>query len=361
DEVNALNGRNLILEKERDALDVKVTDLETVIVSKERELSDSNAQLTCIKSQNDNLANQKVTTYENCVEQLGKFQDERMKIVSDKLEKLDTNLVEMALHLEEKFYPHLLTVIVGRRWLLTHGMELATVKCLHSPEYLSALREAISKAIEKGMQDRSAAGITHGQEGRVLTDVAAYNPSAEAEYISALQQLQSVNFSFLAELKSNKDASVETIMKILRLEESLAERLGLTGSQPHVDQLMVPIHHSPDQHVVGASALSLSLDVSSSRVRRIKDNIAHHRSALRDVFVPLSDPLSITDLTGTEGTFEVMPVTTVITTALSVTSASASLIYPISTDDYEVAPAAGQEDVGADANRFPDYAELNIQ
>ncbi|GJZ01273.1 hypothetical protein Tco_0519234 [Tanacetum coccineum] len=340
-EVNDLNRRNLILEKERDALDVKVTDLETVIVSKERELSDSNAQLTCIKSQNYNLANhletsfaglqEKVTTYENCMEQLGKFQDERMKIVSDKLEKLDTNLVEMALHLKEKFHPHLLTVIAGRRLLLTHGMELATVKCLHSPEYLSALEDAISKAIKKGIQDGLAAGIT-----------------------------MSVNFSLLAELKSNKDASVETIMKILRLEESLAERLGLTGSQPHVDQLMVPIHHSPDQHVVGASALSLSLDVSSSRVRRIKE-ISHHRSALRDVFVPLSKPLSITALTGTEVTSEVMPVTTAITMALSVTSASASFIYPISTDDYEVAPAAGQEGVGADANPFPDDAELNIQ
>ncbi|GKG36987.1 hypothetical protein Tco_0447160, partial [Tanacetum coccineum] len=111
----------------------------------------------------------------------------------------------MALHLEEKFYPHLLTVIADRRWLLTHGMELATVKCLRSPEYLSVLGEAISKAIEKGMQDGLAAGITHGQEGRVLTNVAAYNPSAEADYISALQQLQSVNFSLLAELKSNKD------------------------------------------------------------------------------------------------------------------------------------------------------------
>ncbi|GJV91412.1 hypothetical protein Tco_1539225 [Tanacetum coccineum] len=152
-------------------------------------------------------------------------------------------------------------------------------------------------------------------------------------------------------------------MKILRLEESLTERLGLTGLQPYVDKLMVPIQHSSDQHVVGASALSLSLDVSNSRVRRIKENIAHHRSALRDVFVPLSEPLSITALTGTEGTFEVMPVTTAITMALSVTSASSRFIYPISTDDYEVAPAAGQEGVGTDANPFPDVddAELNIQ
>ncbi|GJZ68877.1 hypothetical protein Tco_0632427, partial [Tanacetum coccineum] len=294
DEVNALNGRNLIFEKERDALDVKVTDLETVIVSKERELSDSNAQLTCIKSQNDNLVNQiheletsstglqkKVTTYENCMEQLRKFQDEQMKTV------------------------------------VTHGMELATVKCLHSPEYLFALGEAISKAIEKGMQDGLAAWITHSQEGRVLTDVVAYNPSTEADYISALQQLQSVNFSLLAELKSNKDAS-------------LAERLGLTGRV------------SCGKHVVGASALSLSLDVSSSRVRRIKENIAHHRSALCDVFVPLSEPLSIMALTSMKGTSEVMPVTTSITMALSVTSASTSFIYPIFMDDYEVTPAAGQ-------------------
>ncbi|GKD37557.1 hypothetical protein Tco_1257764 [Tanacetum coccineum] len=274
-----------------------------------------------------------------------------------------SDLVEMALHLEEKFYPHLLTVIAGRRWLLTYGIELATVKCLHSPEYLSTLGEAISKAIEKGMQDGLAAWITHGQEGRILTDVAVYNPSAEADYISALQQLQSVNFSLLTELKSNKDASVETIMKILRLEESLAERLCLTGSQPHANQLMVPIHHSPDQHVVDASALSLSLDVSSSRVQKIKENIAHHRSALRDVFVPLSEPLSITALTGTEGTSKVMYVTTAITTTLFVTSASSSFIYPISTDDYEVAPAASQEGVGADVDPFPDVddAELNIQ
>ncbi|GJT84979.1 hypothetical protein Tco_1066696 [Tanacetum coccineum] len=295
DEVNTLNGCNLILEKERDALDAKVTDLETVIV---HELETSSARLQ-----------EKVITYENFMEQLGKFQDERMKVVSEKLEKLDTDLVEMALHLEEKFYPHLLTVIADRRWLLTYGMEFATVKCLHSPEYLSALEETISKAIEKGMQDGLAAGITHGQEGRVLTDVAAYNPSGEADYISALQQLQSLNFSLLAEL-------------------------GLTGSQPHVDQLMVPIHHSLDHRVVGASALSLSLD-----------------------------PLSITALTGTEGTSEVMPVTTAITTALSVTSASTSFIYPISTDDYEVALAAGQEGVGADADPFPDVddAELNIQ
>ncbi|GKB33346.1 hypothetical protein Tco_0872747, partial [Tanacetum coccineum] len=195
------------------------------------------------------------------------------------------------------------------------------------------------KAVEKGMQEGLSAGITHGATGRVLTDVAAFNPSTEASYLSALQRLQNANFSLIAELKSNKDASIDTIMNLLRLEDSLAKRLGLTKSQTHVDQLMVPIHHSPDQLVIDASALSLSLDVSSSRVQRIRENITNHRSALHDVFVPLSKPLFATALTGTK--------------------------------DYEVAGMDGQEAVnksapndatGGNVNPFPkvDDVELNV-
>nr|GEV06545.1 transposase (putative), gypsy type [Tanacetum cinerariifolium] len=159
DEVNALKERYAIFEKERDALDVKVAELETSVVDKERELTNLNALLK-------------------------KFQNDRMKIVNDKFDKLYTDFVEMALHLKEKFYPHLLTIIFGRMWLFTHGIELAIVKCLNLPEYLSAIGTTIGRAIEKGMQDGLAARISYGKEGRVLTDVGAHNPSAEADYIS---------------------------------------------------------------------------------------------------------------------------------------------------------------------------------
>ncbi|GKE23119.1 hypothetical protein Tco_1434631, partial [Tanacetum coccineum] len=256
DEMNTLKESNAILEKEQNALDLKVTDLEASDVSKERELTDLNALVTSVKSQNDNLADrvceleisssglqEKITMYENCMEQLEKLQDDQMKVVNDKFDKL---------------------------WLLTHGMELAIVNCLNSPEYLSALGAAIGKAIEKGMQDGLSDGITHGKEGR----------------------LQNVNFSLLARLKSNKDDSVETVMGILRLEGPLAEKLGLNEFQPNVDQLMVPIHSSLDKVVIGATALSLALDVSSVRVRKIRENIANQRSTLRDVFVPLAEPFS---------------------------------------------------------------------
>nr|GEZ27363.1 hypothetical protein [Tanacetum cinerariifolium] len=216
DEFNSLNKHNIILEKERNALDVKVMDLEAVVVSKERELTDSNAHLTSIKSQNDNLA-----------DQLEEFQDTQLKVVNDKFDKLYTDFVETTLHLEERY---------------ANGL---------------------------------AAGITHGKEGRVLTDVAAYNPFVEIDYVSALQQLQDVNFPLLAELKYYKDASVEALMNILHLEEHLAERLCLNESQPHADQLM--------------------------------ENIKSHRSSLHGVFVPLAEPFSTAALTGMEDTSDTAP------------------------------------------------------
>ncbi|GJR47230.1 hypothetical protein Tco_1315333 [Tanacetum coccineum] len=339
DEVQALRERNATLKKEKNDLDVKVVDLEALVKVREYEVADLDVVVTFVKSQNDNL-----------VAQLERFQDKQMKVMNDKFDKLYIDLIEMALYLEEKFYPHILTTIAGRRWILTHDMELAIAKCLNSPEYISALGAAISKAIEKGKQDGLADGITHGKEGRVLTDVAAYNPSAKVDYISALQKLQNVNFSLLAELKLNKDSSIKTLMNILLLEETLTERLGLNESQPHVDQLMVSIHHSLDQTAIGATALSLALNVSSSRVWRIKDNIVNHRSALRDVFIPLAKPFSTAVLMGTEGTSGIIPG---ITTTLSTTFAFASLIPPISTYYYEIVSVDDQAVAGGKTNPFP--------
>ncbi|GJU38379.1 hypothetical protein Tco_1191336 [Tanacetum coccineum] len=125
---------------------------------------------------------------------------------------------------------------------------------------------------------------------------------------------------------------------------------------------MVPIHHSPNKVVVGATALSLTLYVSNIRVRKIKENIANQRSALCDVFVPLSEPFSTKVLTGTKGTSDVVPATADITTALSTTFASASTIAPISVDDYEVIDTDDQVDDDGNAKPFPnvDDAKLNI-
>ncbi|GJV04376.1 hypothetical protein Tco_1337945 [Tanacetum coccineum] len=206
DEIKSLKERNTALEKEKGVLDVRVADLAATVKVREQEAADSDAMVTTVRLQNDMLVDQvreletsyaglqeKVAVYENCMSQLEKFQDEQMAVVHEKFNKLDADFIETCLHLEERLYPHLLTTIDGCRWLLTYDMKLAVFKCLNSPGYLSALGAAISKAIEKGMQDGLAARITHGQEGRVLTDVVAFNPSTEDDFTSALQEVQNGN------------------------------------------------------------------------------------------------------------------------------------------------------------------------
>nr|GEU90969.1 hypothetical protein [Tanacetum cinerariifolium] len=285
DEQNTLKQKNVALEDEKESLNGRVAELESLVSIKDRELKDVDAIVTSLKSQNDGLADrEKVSIYENCMEQLEKFQDDRMKVFNDKFDQLHADFVEMNLHLEKKFHPHLLTTIFCRRWLLTQGMELMVVKCLNSPEYLFELGAAICKAIEKGMQDGLSMGITHGKEGQSLTDVAAHNPSVEADY------------------------------------------------------LMVPIHHSPDQSVVGATALSLALDVSIIRVQNIGENIAKQRPALRDVFVPLAEPFSLAALVGTK----------------------ASTVPPITIEDFEFIGTSGSEGAqgSGDVAFFPQSVEF---
>nr|GEZ35337.1 hypothetical protein [Tanacetum cinerariifolium] len=215
DEVSALRERDAILEKERDALDGKAADLAASVTGKERELTALNAQMSVIKSQNNNLVDQvhelevasfglreKLSNYDNLTEQLEEFQDAQLKVVNDKFERLYADF----------------------------GMKLTVTKCLHSSEYFSALGAAIGKAIEKGMQYGLAVGITHGAVGRTLADTAAHNPSAEADYVSALQHLQSINFSLLGELRSNKDASIDTLISILHLEDTVAKSVDTTSN-----------------------------------------------------------------------------------------------------------------------------------
>ncbi|GKF02296.1 hypothetical protein Tco_0029219 [Tanacetum coccineum] len=226
----------------------------------------------------------------------------------------------MACHLEERYYPHLLNTISGRRWLL--------VKCLNSSEYLTALRAAISRAIEKEMQSGLAAGIDHGTEARSLADVATYNPDVEADFNFALQKFR-----------------------------ALADAPGMNDLQPNIEQLKVPIHRSEDQVVLGETSLSFALSVSHSRVERIRENIAAQWSALVRVWTPLLEPLSVTSLMGEASTSIVVPAASVTTTALSTTFASSSSIPPISTDDYEIVSADGQEGAGTDGQ---DVVDRNV-
>ncbi|GJW69046.1 hypothetical protein Tco_0123470, partial [Tanacetum coccineum] len=238
-EMRALKEKNFALEGERNALCDRVEALESAAASKEVELTslssqvakltadlsgfqlsrdELNSKVASLESERDCLVTQRSSlesAFELFREQVEKMQDEQVGILIDHVAAIDSDLMEMALHMDAEFYPRYLTTIAGRRWLLNRGLKLVLSKCLSSPEYLSAMGEAIGRAIDKGMQDGLAAGIKHGVAGRNITDVAAYNPSAESDYVAAVNALQNVSFPLLAQLEAYKDASMADIMDLL--------------------------------------------------------------------------------------------------------------------------------------------------
>ncbi|GJW61484.1 hypothetical protein Tco_0110819 [Tanacetum coccineum] len=340
-EVASVKGYNDLLEQERSVLRLQVSNLESTVVEKDRELSDLEIYSSSLRSQNQGLISQvheletssarlreQLDLYEENMKRLEEFQDNLMRPLETRLAEIDADFTRCCMRFQESFHPHLLNVVAGRRWLLTHGMKLLMAKCLNSTEYMEALGNAFGRAIEKGMQEGLAAGIEHGQAGRCLTDLEAYIPSAEDDFNSAVCDLRGLNFPLLQELSNKKDASTWDVMDLLRLDDAVAEALGMTDLQPDVNQLMVPVHHKQDRVVIGSQALSVALDICRGRVEKMERNLVERLPFLKDVFVSLDHPLSA------EALIEppvVVPATNALSTVVIVPHSGPS----VSVEDYE--------------------------
>ncbi|GKE26749.1 hypothetical protein Tco_1442133, partial [Tanacetum coccineum] len=154
-EVASAKDHNVLLEQECNSLKLKVTGLESTIAEKDHELSDLGASSSSLKSQNQSLVDQvheleisstdlreKLETYERSLKQLEEFQDNLMGPLRTRLAEIDADFTWCCMRFQESFHPHLLNVVAGKGWLLTHGMKLLVVKCLNSNEYMEALSHA---------------------------------------------------------------------------------------------------------------------------------------------------------------------------------------------------------------------------
>ncbi|GKE99967.1 hypothetical protein Tco_0023318 [Tanacetum coccineum] len=251
------------------------------LVDQVRELETSSAGLR-----------EKLETYEGSMKQLEEFQDNLMKPLEARLAEIDADFTR-------------------RRWLLAHGMRLLMAKCLNSSEYMEALKNAFGRAIEKGMQEGLAAGIEHGQAGRCLNDLEAYNPSAEDDFNSAIQVLRSLDFPLLQELSAKRDASTLDVMDLLRLDDAVAKV------------------------VVGSLTLSVSLDICHGRVRKMERNPTERLLILIDVFTSIDHPLSVEALTALPETFIEPLVATPATNVLSIIVIRPTHDSFLSVEDYE--------------------------
>ncbi|GJU33107.1 hypothetical protein Tco_1176696 [Tanacetum coccineum] len=103
-------------------------------------------------------------------EEFKKHEDEQ---VNARCAKMDARLDALSVDFDEELYPHMLTAIAGRRWVIGHGLRLAVMKCAESTELRQAFANVVSAGIAKGMSEGLKYGVEHGKAGLWSEDVEA--------------------------------------------------------------------------------------------------------------------------------------------------------------------------------------------
>ncbi|GJW10677.1 hypothetical protein Tco_1576504 [Tanacetum coccineum] len=135
-----------------------------------------------------------------------KHKDER---VNARCAEMDTQLDALSIDFDEELYPHMLTAILGRRWVIGHGLCLAVMKCAESTELRQAFANVVSAGIAKGMSEGLKYGVEHGKAGLELTAVEAYDPEADSKYVDAFHDLKDLNYPLIDQLEQLKDAPLD--------------------------------------------------------------------------------------------------------------------------------------------------------
>nr|GEY65946.1 hypothetical protein [Tanacetum cinerariifolium] len=124
-----------------------------------------------------------------------KWQQDQM--VEQRCAEMDARLDAMSIDFDEELYPHMLTAIAGRRWVIGYGLRLVTMKCAESLEIRQAFADVVSAGIAKGMSEGLKHGVEHGHAQRMIESLEAYDPEAEAKFAVALQSLKDLKLPLL--------------------------------------------------------------------------------------------------------------------------------------------------------------------
>nr|GEW21689.1 hypothetical protein [Tanacetum cinerariifolium] len=106
-------------------------------------------------------------------EEFKRYEDDR---VERRCVELDARLDALSIDFDEEIYLHMLTAIVGHRWVIGHGLRLAIMKCAESLEMKQAFADVVSAGVAK----------EHGQAQIKVESIEAYDPEAEAKFVAAL-------------------------------------------------------------------------------------------------------------------------------------------------------------------------------
>nr|GEV28790.1 hypothetical protein [Tanacetum cinerariifolium] len=215
-----------------------------------KELEDMRARFSNLQVSNEHLSQQVATLQEQvsgeeklkaAFEEFKRYEDDR---VERQCAELDARLDALSIDFDEELYPHMLTAITGRRWVIGHGLRLSVMKCGESLDMRQAFADVVSTGITKGMSEGLRHGVEHGQARLNVESIEAYDPKAEAKFVAALQALKDLKYPLLDQLEGLKDAPIDVIMASLYLEGDTGEDAPqyIRHLRPSSSQLTIPMY-----------------------------------------------------------------------------------------------------------------------
>ena len=98
------------------------------------------------------------------------------------------------------------------RWLISHGLRLAVIGTLESPEVLEAFGNVVQGALARG----KAEVVEDMHNGKMLTvspaEVPGYTRDGYAELVTAMEKMKVFDFPHIAQLERDQDYHISVIM-----------------------------------------------------------------------------------------------------------------------------------------------------
>ncbi|GKE50085.1 hypothetical protein Tco_1481343, partial [Tanacetum coccineum] len=189
--------------------------------------------------------------------------------------EMDARLDALSIDFDEELYPHMLTAIAGRQWVIEHGLCLAVIKCTESTDLRQTFANVASVGIAKGMSEGLKHGVEHGKAQLDLDVIEAYDPEADTKYVAALHALKDLEYPLTDHLEKLKDALIDLIMASLHLESDVGEETPqwIRELRPSSSQLKIPVYPECQVSVptVAPQGLAILLTDASSRTETTKD------------------------------------------------------------------------------------------
>nr|GFA97525.1 transposase (putative), gypsy type [Tanacetum cinerariifolium] len=128
--------------------------------------------------------------------------------VEKRLEEQEGKLRKLSIEYDKELYPHLVSSIAERRWLISHGLRLT----LESQEVKQSFGDVVKYALARGR----AEAVEELHENKLLTvpavQVPGYNKDAYEELVAAMEKIKLLEFPHIAQLERDQDYPIDVIM-----------------------------------------------------------------------------------------------------------------------------------------------------